>query len=257
MKDSGTIKNLLKKYDIPQVDENQISECIKVSRNAMMMKKVRRDDSLQFFVETQMQYMRKETVFSVCFVICLLFVLAVTRIMTLSDDLLNVSVGIAPFLVVPIIISMKKSKFYGMIELEMASKHSLKKIIALRIFFNQIMGAFVILLTWLLGGIRIKTFEINLLFFSFISFAIASITFLYFGKSAIKYGVSATLVWTLMTIIFLSWDKAVVCMLAINSMVLFAVTVMMGVAVAVTTVRYIKQVSFESEEEKWNLRWID
>ena len=257
MRDNGAVETFLKSYEIPEPDERQVSECIKHAKNIMKVNKVPRDDSLRFFLETQMKYMRGEVVFSVCFSIGMLLLLAMTMFWELSNDLLKTSVEMAPFLVTPIFISIKKSRFYGMMELEMACKHSLQKILAARILLNEILGVLVLSLFWLAGGVSMENFEMNRLFFSLISFSVTCICFLWFGKKSIRTGVFAGAAWTLLTMILLSWDAVIPWMIAINSVALFLITLVMGIVVVMVTGRYIKQISFESEELKWNFGWID
>lgn len=257
MGNNTSVVDLLKTYEIVQPGEAQIAMCIEQSKQVAQRKKVRRDERLWFFIETQLRFMSSEVVKSFLFSFGVILVLQVFRFFSNTDNLVKMMVGVAPFLVVPIILSIVKSRRNKMLELESASKFSLVKVIAVRTIINQALAILLIFLIWLFSSVSLKNFALNGLFFSFISFEIAMICFLWFGKSSVKTGVFAVAGWTGMMLIFLSWEKAFFWMEAVNTMALFLITmVLIGISMMVIY-GYIKNISFESEEVKWNLSWIE
>lgn len=257
MKSDVNLTELLNTYEIAQPDEAQIKKCIQQSKQAVQIKKVRRDDTLWFFIETQLKFMRREIAVSFLLSLVVMLILQLSRFFSKTDNFFKIMVGGAPFLVVPIMLSIAKSKRNRMMELETASKLSLAKILAVRTIINQALAIIMLFLIWLLSGVGLKDFSMNGLLFSLISFEIAAIFFLWFGKSSIKIGVFSVVGWTVMMLIFLSWEKAVLWMEAVNSVALFWITLMLIGFGMMMIYAYIKNISFESEETKWNLGWTD
>lgn len=257
MRNKSSVEQLLKTYEVAQPEEKQIVECMKYAKNAMQIKRVRHDDSLWFFLETQMKFMTREIIFSFFISLAVMFLLQISKLFSRADNLMAVSVGVAPFLVVPIIISVVKSKNDGMLELETASRFGLQKILAARTIINQALAILMITFIWLVCGIGLNDFSTNRLFFSLISFEITSICFLWFGKSSAKTGGFFATGWMVAMLIFLSWEKAVRWMEAVNSVALFLITAMFVGAGMMAIYVHMKNISFESEETKWNLGWID
>ncbi len=257
MKSDVNLTELLNTYEIAQPDEAQITKCIQQSKQAVQIKKVRRDDTLWFFIETQLKFMRREIAVSFLLSLVVMLILQLSRFLSKTDNFFEIMVGGAPFLVVPIMLSIAKSKRNKMLELETASKFSLAKILAVRTIINQALAIIMLSLIWLFSSVSLKSFSMNGLLFSLISFEIAASCFLWFGKSSVKTGVFSVAGWTGIMLIFLSWKKAVIWMEAINSMALLLITMaLIGISTMVLY-GYVKKVSFESEEEKWNLGWTD
>lgn len=257
MGNNASVIELLKTYEIAQPGEAQIATCIEQSKQVAQRKKVRRDERLWFFIETQLRFMSREVVTSFLFSLGVMLVLQLFRFFANTDYLVKFMVGVAPFLVVPIILSIVKSNRNKMLELESVSKYSLVKVIAVRTIINEALAILMIFLIWLFSSASLKNFALNGLFFSLISFEIAAISFLWFGKSSVKRCVFSVAGWTGMMWIFLSWEKALFWMEAVNTMALFLITmVLIGISMMVIY-GYIKNISFESEEAKWNLSWIE
>lgn len=257
MKSNVDIAAILRTYEIVQPKESQIAECIKQAQSVMQTKHVRRDKSLWFFIETQIKFMKGEMMFSFLLSMGLMLMLQLFKSLLKVEFLSEISVGIAPFLVVPIIFSMAKSKRDGMLELETASKLGLQRIIVVRIVANQALAIVMISLIWLISSAALENFAMNRLYFSLISFEITSICFLWFGKSSVKTGVFSAMGWMVLMWFLLAWEDAIVLMQKVNSMVLgLLVVVLVGISMMVMYA-YMKNISFESEDKKWNLGWTD
>lgn len=257
MGNNASVVELLKTYEIVQPGEAQIATCIEQSKQAAQRKKVRRDETFWFFIETQLRFMRREIAVSFLISLVVMLILQLSRFFSKTDNFGEIMVGVAPFLVVPIMLSIAKSKRNRMLELETASKFSLAKILAVRTIINQALAIIMLSLIWLLSSVSLKDFSLNGLFFSLISFEIATICFLWFGKSSVKTGVFSVAGWTGMMMFFLSWENAVFWMQAVNSVALFWITVMLIGIGMLAIYAYMKNISFESEETRWNLGWID
>ncbi|MBQ8519477.1 MAG: hypothetical protein IJ455_07760 [Agathobacter sp.] len=256
MKNNKSLVQLLNTYEIVHPNESQIVECIKQAKQAVQTERVRRDEKLWFLIETQLKFMRGEIALSLFFSFSAIVLLHFLRFFSKTDYLFGIIVGVAPFLVVPIMLSIVKSKQNGMLELETASKFSLAKIIAVRTIINQALAILIIFGVWLFSSVSWKSFSLNVLLFSLISFEMAAICFLWFGKSSIKSGVFSVAGWTGLMLIFLSWEKAIFWMQAINTLALFFLTVA-SIGISMMAIYgYIKNISFEREEEKWSLSWI-
>lgn len=257
MKSDVNLTEFLNTYEIAQPEESQITDCIKRAKQVVQIKRVQRDERLLFFIETQLKFMKGEMIFSFLASIGLMIMIKFFQSFVKVKFFSEISVGIAPFMVVPIIYSIAKSKKVGMLELESVSKIGLQRIIALRIIVNQALAILMISLIWWASCATLENFTMNRLYFSLISFEIAAICFLWFGKSSIKAGVFSVAAWTGMMLIFLSWEKAFFWMQTVNSMALLLITMALIGISTIVIYEYVKNVSFESEETKWNLGWTD
>lgn len=257
MRRDKDIENLLKSYEVGQPDEGQIAECIKQAKHVVQIKKVRRNDSLWFFIAAQLKFMKGQVAVSFLFSLVIMLVLKLLRVVSTVDNLLEISVGIAPFLAVPIICSIVKSKRCAMMELECASRYSLQKVIVARMIINQALAIILIYLMWMFSNVHLDNFALNQLLFALISFEIASSCFLWFGKTSVKRGVFSVVGWMAIMAILLSSEKVVSWMLAVNTVALCLITSLVVVISMITIYEYVKNISFESEEAKWNLGWID
>ena len=252
MKDDRKIEEWLSSYEIVQAKEEQITACIKKAQEVFKVQKVRRADSLWFFMETQMKFMKREILFSFCLSVGLLLALRLFQSLWNVEYLSDVSVGIAPFLVVPIIRSIAKSRQEGMLELETSAKFGLRKIITVRTIFNQGLAICMIFLIWLGNSVFMEAFVLNRLLFSFISFEIAAICFLWFGTSSVTTGICSAAGWTIWTWILLGWEDIAFLLWNINSLVLGCMTMFLCVASMLALYGYVRNLSFESEDERWN-----
>lgn len=252
MKDNRKIEEWLSSYEIAQPKEEQIKACIKKSQEVFKVQTVRRADSLWFFMETQMKFMKREILFSFCLSVGLLFALRLFQSLWKMECLSDVSVGIAPFLVVPIIRSIAKSRQNGIMELETSAKFGLGKIITARTIFNQGLAICMIFLIWLGNSVFMEAFVLNRLLFSFISFEIAAICFLWFGTSSVIVGICSAAGWTIWTWILLGWEDIAFLLWNVNSLVLGCMTMFLCVVSMLTLYRYVKNLSFESEDARWN-----
>lgn len=257
MKDDAKAAELLRAYTVTQPDESRMMECVEQARSALPIRSVRRAHSLWFFIETQIKFMKWEMVFAFLFSVGLMLLLQMFQSLLKVEFFSEISVGIAPFLAVPIICSIVKSKREGMLELEAVSKIGLQRIVTVRIIMNQALAIIMIFLIWFAGSIAVEDFVMNRLLFSLISFEITSICFLWFGKSSVKTGVFFTAGWMVMMWFLLAWDKAEVWMQKANSMVLGLIMVSLIGISQMVLYGYIRNLSFESEEAGWNLGWTD
>lgn len=253
MRDDRKIEEWLRSYEIAQPKERQIEVCVKRSQEAFKVQTVTRAESLWFFIETQMAFMKREILFVFCFSFSLLLALWLFQALWRIEYFVEVSVEIAPFLVIPIIRSITKSRQEGMLELESSAKLGIGKIIAVRTIFNHALAICMIFLIWLVSSALMEEFVLNRLLFSFISFEITAICFLFFGRSSINAGIGFVIGWTIGTWILLGWEDVAFLMWSINTLILGGMTILLMVVSMFVLYRYVKNlVVLEREEIKWN-----
>ena len=257
MRTDKGLEQFLNTYEISQPGEKQIAMCVDFVKKKLQKKKVRRTSSYCFLVETQMRYMKGEIVVSFMVSLLAMVLLQFTNFFLSQNYFMEITVGIAPFWIVPIILSLMKSRKQGMLELEASSKFSIPKVIAVRVIVNQALAIFMIFSIWLLSSASLESFAWNRLFFAFISFEVASVCFLWFGKVSTRNGLFSVLMWSVVMMTLLVQEEMIIFMQMVNSMALFLITlILMGVSWMVLY-RYIKSISFEREDERWNLSWIE
>ena len=257
MKSSIAVENLLNTYEIPKPDPKHMETCVRQAKLAVQTKEVRREASPWFLIESQIKYIRGEILLSFLISLVAILLLQFAKVISGNDAWMEITIGAAPFLLVPIVLSLVKSRKNGMLELETASKFGVAKIIGVRILINQALAIGMIVMMWLFSSVALEMFALNRLLFSLIFFETASICFLWFGKASVKSGIFSAAVWTGILLLFLSWEKAAFWMNAVNSVVLILVTLaVIGISLLMIDV-YRKEISLESEDTKWNLSWTD
>ena len=257
MKHKASVETLLRTYEIAQPDETKIRACIQQVEEIMKTEQKENGKDLRFFLETQLRFMRGEIVLSFVFSIGLMILMQMFNLFPNGNTAMGAVVGTAPFLVVPVIFSVVKSNSYGMMELEMASKWGIEKIIATRLFGNQVIALLVITILWLIASAGEQIFQLQWLFFAILSFEVTTICFLWFGKSSLKGGLCWTMGWVGVLLFVLSRKETFQFIEKVSSIAMFVLVLgMIGMSIF-AGIRYIQRVSMEREEMKWNLSWID
>lgn len=253
MRDDKSLEQLLNTYKITQPDEKQLAICVENAKNTIRQKKVRRVHSFWFFIETQVTYMKREMVFSFIVSLMVMLLLQFSSFFLTENYFMEITVGIAPFWVVPIILSFMKSRKYEMLEFESVSKFGIAKIIVVRAIVNQALAILMIFFIWLLSSASLEKFSLNYLFFALISFEVASVCFLWFGKASIKNGIFSVAGWSVSIMLLLCQEEILLVVYAVNSMTLFMIALILLGASLMTLYGYIKTISFEREDERWSL----
>ena len=255
MKRNRNVEEWLRSYEIEKPKEEQIAECMKQIQQIRRVERIRRTESLSFLIETQVKFMKMEILFSFFLSIGALLLLQIAKSMLKLPYITNIadaSIGISPFLAVPMIHSISKSRKEGMFELEACARHGIQRIMMIRTILNQALAIAFISFIWMINSMAMESFLMNRLFFSLISFETTAICFLWFGTSSIYRGACSAIGWMIMNWLFLTWKGSLFWVYQINSMVSgCAAVVLIGISM-LAFVRYARTVSLESEELRWN-----
>lgn len=258
------IHELLGSFDVPAVSEDQIEKCIAASKRAYRPKKNTKKSSVFTLLKTQISYMTKEyhAMLSLLAVLAsIVLCIELPSIFPIFGGRLNilsaVCIGSAPVFIAPVVTSVMLSAKSGMTELEASCKYNLQKLVFARMLITGIIAFISMAVIWLVSGIRTEDYSINRLLFSVISFNITAALILGFGKRSIVSGITAASVWAAVAIAFLMSSRTMEFIYTVNlSAVLIAFAATLAAALSMAY-NYMKNISFESEERKWNFALTD
>lgn len=253
MRSDKNVNAFLQSYEIAPAARKEIDYCIHELKSVITNSTVRNIPSMRYFFEIQLKLMKDEVMLSLCFSIGLFALLQfLERILNLTLHMDTV-IGIAPFLIVPVFLSIIKSKRARMFEMEAVSWLGMNRNIVIKLSINQMLAIVLILLVWIMASISGGMFLFNRFLFSMILFEGTLIGMLLLGKFSING--AAIIVTTLMiTTLYLSRSTVILLWVYhMNSILLGLITVLTIIFGQFIVKSYANKISFENEVLEWNL----
>ena len=263
MKDKD-INSLLEAFEVPAASIDAKIKCINNVKAMLPQPSSTRLLSMWGLVRAQASYMGKIEMACFHFVFTIVSMIALhigaspfTDEALVSLCSLKVSISLAPFLVLPLIITLVRSHKVGMVELEDSCKYNLQKIVVARLLISGVVALCAIIILWIIAGQQIGNHSIGRLFYSVASYNISLILCLWFGKRTMVKGIIASVAWTGFVCVIVQSEGVVLAIGNISRYVSFEVFLVSIVASILAAAQYIKFTSYESENIRWNFVLTD
>lgn len=253
MRGNKSINSFLQSYEIGPLEDKIIDDCIHEMEAVISNGTVKNIPSIRYFVEIRLRLMKDEILLSLCLSIglfTLLHFLERTLNLILHMDTV---IGIAPFLVVPIFMSIVRSKRTRMFEFEAVSWLGMNRTLAIKLSINQMLAIALLLITWIMAGIAGDEFILNRFFFSMTIFEVVLISMLQLGRSSIN-GAGFLVAAFIVAAVALSRSTALLLWIYhVDSILLCFIICVTVICAQLIVKRYSSKITFENEVLKWNL----
>lgn len=256
------LEKFLETFEVPGFSEAAKRKCIDNMKNAAKPTAKEQRFFLFDLMKIQFTYLWKERILYLFAVSLFAAVLLIFLLLTGSEAEMRmtgfvVNVGMAPLFIIPMLISLYRSKKARMGEFEAACKYDLRKMVVSRLLVNGVVAFAVMILLWVAVGIRTYDFAMSRLFLSLIVYNVTLICSLWFGRKSMTRGILGSAVWLTAAGVLMGSDTRISIIYEADSFVSFAGLAVSCAALACVIYKYAKNTSFEGEDARWNLLLTD
>lgn len=241
------LKEILSTYAVESENAEQIQHLSAIIKSTMKRSIKTKPFSILHQMKVQATYLSKW--FYLIHFIISLFILCLL-IFNKTTTSTVIFFGMSPLFIIPSIVAFYRTIYDGMLELESSCKYSLSQIYAAKLLMLGIAVSVSIVLVWSLNGLLLNTFNIRPLIFGLISFSIACVAILCFGKRNILTGFIFGGMWCVM-----SWSASLsnytqIALEEINTISAFLILIGTLIIGVILINNYLKKITYERERKK-------
>jgi drug/metabolite transporter (DMT)-like permease len=242
------LHQLLAAYKVPDAGAEQIRLMCGKAETARTRRIPTRSFSLLTQMRVQAMYISK-WFYIACGSLAILYI-AISAAMSMKNNA-ALFFGISPLFILPCAAVFYRTVTNGMLELEASSKYRMEKLFMGKLFLLGAVVSLLLSVSGIMSGLLFGS-AIRSALLAFVSFTATAAIMLWFGKRRARRGFACGMVWGVMSIAFVIWDRS---RLFLETASLLFVSLIFLIAVGfvfLAAIRFAKNISFEGVREEWN-----